>query len=119
MAIGALPVFPTLTFPVRLVFVVDEIVRVYIAYEDNVPSSATVSTVRAAPRLIFFPAEADTAPSTITSRKLYCAFVDEHSIHDAEARAFAKGVPMSPPRKDLECQPFLMFRARTGFRASE
>ena len=73
-------------------FVVDEVVRVYIPKKHDIPTAPTIAAVGSAPRLVFFAAEADTASSTITGSKLHRAFVDKHSVHNAEARRFAKKV---------------------------
>ena len=68
VTISSLPVLAALTPPVRLEFVVDEIVRVHVTEQHDIPSATTIATIGPAPRLIFFAAKADTAPPTITSR---------------------------------------------------
>src|SRR5690606_22302794 len=78
-------------FPVRLELVVDQVVRVHVADEHDVSAAPPVAAIRAAPGFVFLPPETDTAAPTIPCRQLDCAFIDEHSVHDAEARAFAKG----------------------------
>src|SRR6185295_16370373 len=92
-------VTPALTVPMRLIFVVDEIVRVDVAQENDVATPAAIATVGPAPRFIFLAPKTDTTAPAITRRKLYCAFVNKHSIHDAEGRRFAKGV--NPGRRDI------------------
>ena len=65
---ASLPVLAALTPPVRLEFVVDEIVRIHVTEQHDITSATTIATIGPAPRLIFFAAKADTAPPTITSR---------------------------------------------------
>ena len=64
-------VLAALTPPVRLEFVVDEIVRVHVTEQHDITSATTIATIGPAPRLIFFAAEADTAPPTVTSRQFH------------------------------------------------
>ena len=51
--------------PVRLVFVVDEVVRVDVADQDHVAAAAPIAAVRPAPRLVLFAAEANAAAPAI------------------------------------------------------
>jgi hypothetical protein len=77
--------------PVRLILVVDQVVGVVVADEDHIPTSSTVSAVRATPRFILFPAKGHTPATTVTGFKFNYALIDEHSRYDAEAATFAKG----------------------------
>jgi len=65
VAVGALAVLAALGVPVRLELVVDEIVRVNIAQENDIAPAAAIAAIGAAPRLIFLAAEADAAAATV------------------------------------------------------
>ena len=78
VAIGALPVLSALRFPVRLVFIIDEIVDIVTADQNDVAAPASIATVRAAPRLILFAAETDAATAAVAGLNFNNAFVDEH-----------------------------------------
>jgi hypothetical protein len=68
VAIGALAVLTTLAGPVGLKFVVHEVIRVYVANQHDIATAAAIAAVGAAPRLIFFAAEADASPSAVAGR---------------------------------------------------
>jgi hypothetical protein len=84
--------FATFAAPVRLKYVVDEVVRVHVADQHDIAAAPAIPAVRAAPRFVLLAPETDTAPPSITRGKLHCAFVDKHSVHDAERATFAKGL---------------------------
>src|SRR5258708_311533 len=52
--------------PMRLVFVVDQIVGVVVADQNDIAPAAPIAPVGSAPRLIFFTAKADAAATTVT-----------------------------------------------------
>jgi hypothetical protein len=79
VAVRTLAVFATLGFPMRLVFVIDEIVRVDVAHEHHVTPAAAVTSIRPAPGFVFFPAKTNASPATIARRQLDCALVDKHA----------------------------------------
>ena len=78
VAIGTLAVLAALGVPVGFVFVVNEVVGVHVAEEHDVAAAPAVASVGAAPRFVFFAAEADAAASAVTGLGFDGAFVDEH-----------------------------------------
>ena len=64
--------------PVRLVFVVDEVVGVVVAKKDNVTATTAIATVGATPRLIFFAAEAHGSTTAVTGLNFNYTLVYEH-----------------------------------------
>ena len=80
-----------LAVPVRLKLVVDEIVRVHVAEQDDVTAAAAIAAVRTAPRLVFFAPETDATTPAITGCELHRAFINKHARNDAERVTFAKG----------------------------
>jgi hypothetical protein len=87
--ISAKPMLATLRFPVRLEFIVDQIVGIVVAQKNNVATPSTIAAVGAAPRLILFAAKAYAAATTVTGLYFDNAFVDKHERRVAE-RSFRR-----------------------------
>ena len=78
MAVFALAVLAALGFPVGLIFVVDEIIGVVVAHEDDVSAASAIAAVGAAPGLVFFAAEGHAAAPAVAGFHFNHALVDEH-----------------------------------------
>jgi hypothetical protein len=64
----------------RLVLIVDKVVRIVVAQQDHVATAAAVTAIGAAPRLIFLAAKAYAAVTAVTGLNLDNTFVDKHRV---------------------------------------
>jgi hypothetical protein len=78
VAIRALTVFAAFAAPVRLVLVVDEVVRVVVAYQDDISAATAIAAIRPAPRLVFFAAETHATATAVAGLDFDDTLVDEH-----------------------------------------
>jgi hypothetical protein len=83
--------FTALSFALRGVFIINQIVGVVVSQQYHVSTAASIATIGTSPWFIFFPTEADTAPPAVTGRYFDYTLVDKHASYDAEPPAFAKG----------------------------
>src|SRR5690606_39462201 len=84
-------VFTALGLPVRLVFEIDQIVRVVVAAQDHVAALPAVPAVGAAEGLKFLTPEAGASATSVAGPGFDDAFVDKHGRDRAESPRLAKG----------------------------
>jgi hypothetical protein len=78
VAVSAQTVLAPLASPVRLVFIVHEIVRVVVAHENDVTSPAAVAAIWPTPGLVFLTTEADTTAAAVAGLDFDDTLVDKH-----------------------------------------
>src|SRR4051812_584042 len=64
--------------PVRLVFVVDEIVGVHVTQQHDIASPPAVAPVGTAPGFEFLAAKRDAAAATVSGRQFHSTLVNKH-----------------------------------------
>src|SRR5271157_4119366 len=84
VAVLALPVLAPPRLPVRLELVVDQVVRVVVPKEDDVPSPSAVAAVGPPPGLVLLAAERDAAAPAVAGDNLDHAFIDKHGSEATE-----------------------------------
>jgi hypothetical protein len=89
--IGAESVLAAFGAPMRLIFIIDEVVCVVVADEDDVAAATAIATIGAAPRFVLLAAKANATATAVSGLEFYYTLVDKHARHDAERPPFAKG----------------------------